>query len=99
MLLKLHTDSESAESNFKSGYSRKLRYLRKHQRVSLGFIGGEVSSGNVEVLRTPTDTNNTDIHTKPLDRVKFRRHAEAMGMHYGGVLKRQVTPCRGGVCD
>ena len=38
LLFQLCTDSNSARTVFVNGYSRKFRYIKKNQRVCLGFV-------------------------------------------------------------
>ena len=80
MFFQVHVDNDAANVSFTQGYSRKLRYMRKHQRVSLGFIKDGLDGTGGEVLRVDTDKNNSDLHTKPLGRVAFEKHREAMGV-------------------
>ena len=73
-------DNDAAKSAFREGYSRKLRYLRKYQKVSLGFIRDSLSNSNGKLERVDSSENNSDIHTKHLDRVAFLKHRAAMGV-------------------
>ena len=76
----LASDSESACANFLAGYSRKLRYLRKYQKISLGLISDALHAMGATVSPVRSGENNSDIHTKPLARVLFQRHKADMGV-------------------
>ena len=41
-----------------------------------------IDQGNIKIVYIPTDDNNADIHTKPLDSVAHYRHAKWMGMRF-----------------
>ena len=80
LLYTLHTDSDSARSSFQSGYSRKLRYLKKNQRVSVAFVADALAQIGGRVAREDSERNSADLHTKPLERVLFHRHRAFMGV-------------------
>eukprot|EP00931_Biecheleriopsis_adriatica_P065039 TRINITY_DN3965_c1_g1_i1.p1 TRINITY_DN3965_c1_g1~~TRINITY_DN3965_c1_g1_i1.p1 ORF type:complete len:1301 (-),score=320.83 TRINITY_DN3965_c1_g1_i1:1146-5048(-) len=77
--LDLLTDNDAARAAFQQGYSRKLRYLKKHQRVSLGFVRDLMEKLGL-VGRIDSDKNNSDVHTKPLSKVSFQKHCDDMGV-------------------
>ena len=76
----LLTDSAAAETNYKTGYSRKLRYMRKNQRTSLAFTSDAIAQVCMEVGRVESGRNNSVVHTKALERVPFTRHRDAMSV-------------------
>ena len=73
-------DNDAAKTSFQEGYSRKLRYVRKHQRVSLGFIKDSRENSDIELHRVDSGDNCGDVHTKPLERVAFQKHRTTMGV-------------------
>ena len=76
----LHSDSNSAIAAFKSGYSRKMRHLKKNQRVSVAFVADSMDEIEGKVVREDSEHNNADLHTKALDRILYQRHREALGV-------------------
>jgi hypothetical protein len=76
----LDTDSDSARATFENGYSRKLRYIRKNQRVSIAFVADALKAIMGKVFRVDSKDNNSDIHTKPLSAVLFGRHKADLGV-------------------
>ena len=76
----VYTDSDNARSAFVNGYSRRLRYLRKYQRICLGFAHDSLEASGGKVERVDTGENNSDLHTKPLARTLFGKHRAAMGV-------------------
>ena len=79
MPLDLLTDNDAARAAFNQGYSRKLRYLKKHQRVSLGFVKDVLDRFGF-TGRVDSDRNNSDLHTKHLNKILFQRHCDDMGI-------------------
>ena len=75
----LLTDSDAARAAMKNGYSRKMRYLKKTQRICLGFIGDAIQEA-CTVERVDTDDNDADVHTKPLARQAFHKFRSQMGV-------------------
>ena len=69
----LCTDSNSARTAFVNGYSRKLRYIKKNQRVCLGFVTDSLERTGGEAVRVDSGDNTADMHTKPLTRVAFTK--------------------------
>ena len=61
----LLTDYDAARAAMKNGYSHKMRYLKKTQRICLGFIGDAFQEA-CTVERVETDDNDADLHPKPL---------------------------------
>ena len=76
----LDTDSDSARVTFENGYSRKLRYLRKHQRISISFVADALKAVMGNVTRADSKDNNADIHTKPLSAILFNKHKADLGV-------------------
>ena len=75
------SDSDSARVTFENGYSCKLRYLRKNQRISIAFVCVlEAIMGNV--TRVDSKDNNADIHTKPLSAILFNEHKADLGVKW-----------------
>ena len=75
------TDSEAARLAYNLGYSRRMRHLRKHQRISIAFIKEALEQLKTNATRVATTENTADIFTKALPKKLFAQHVEAMGMH------------------
>ena len=54
----------------------------KHIEVHYHFVCEHVRSGEVELLYVPTDRQNGDIFTKPLDLDKLRQFSGALGLRH-----------------
>ena len=76
----LCTDSNSVRTAFVNGYSRKLRYIKKNQRVCLGFASDSLERTGGEAARADSGDNTADMHTKPLPRVAFTKLRSEMGV-------------------
>jgi hypothetical protein len=73
-------DNDAALIAARKGYSRRLAYLKRHQRISLSalrdvYVGREEHEDNSEpsinVLgKISSENNRSDIGTKPLDHVR-----------------------------
>ncbi len=57
-----------------------MSYLRRTQKVSLGFLHDYFGCENTELQKVPGDKNDSDILTKGLDHVTHWRHVEALGL-------------------
>ena len=77
----LRSDNETGVTAIRKGYSRKLAYLKKHQRISLGALHEVYAEAGPNVL---TDEAGVDMiadpMTKPLDVATHWRHFRAMGL-------------------
>ena len=62
----LCTDSNSARTAFVNGYSRKLRYIKKNQRICLGFVSDSLERTGGEAVRVDSGDNTDDMHTRNL---------------------------------
>ena len=72
------TDNTTAEQAVRHGYSKGLRHLRKHHRVSIGlmsdiYLRGDASLGHVE-----SGQNHGDIFTKALEVLLHEYHTRAL---------------------
>ena len=76
----LCTDSNSARTAFVNGYSRKLRYIKKNQRICLGFVSDSLERTGGEAVRVDSGDNTADMHTKPLPRLAFTKLRNEMGV-------------------
>ena len=67
---------------FENGYSRKPRYLRKNQRISIAFVTDALKAIMTNVTRVDPKGNNADIHTKPLSTILFNKHKADLGVKW-----------------
>ena len=81
MPIDLLTDSEACRMAVVKGSSGALRYMRKHQFVSLSLVADlfEKSTGNT-IARVESAENHSDLMTKILARVLHERHCIAIGI-------------------
>jgi len=58
----------------------KFHARTKHIDIRYHFIREAVEDKKIEVIYIPTDDNTSDIFTKPLAKLKFRRFVEMLGL-------------------
>ena len=89
----VHEDNTATIQCIKTGYSPALRHMARTARVSLGFLN-EVFYGEVEfddgedgvqplkpvLQHCPTDKMKADLFTKTLERTKFLKALELIGV-------------------
>ena len=76
----LRSDAGAAIGAIHKGYSRKMSYLRRTQRVSIGFLHDFVGDEHTALEKVHTDSNDADVLTKSLEKEAHWRHSFAMGM-------------------
>ena len=81
------TDNTQAIDVAHKGYSKKLRFLEKVHRCSIGSLHELVTSGVIAVEYHPTATLKADIFTKPMTPAKFLQARELIGM------VTNIVPC------
>lgn len=80
-MLDINVDNEAAESICKSGDSTKLRYLRKHQRVSQSWVNDAIAEqDDRQVSRVDSGKDVADGFTKSLLRDRFEEFRSSLGM-------------------
>jgi len=47
----LYSDSNSARTACVNGYCKKLKYIKKNQRICVGFVGGSLERTGGEAVR------------------------------------------------
>jgi hypothetical protein len=77
---KLYCDNSAARVAIVTGVSRKLCYLRRTQRVSLGLMSDYVSDDNASMSAIDTRYNGSDLLTKSLDEPNHYRLMDLIGM-------------------
>ena len=81
MRLILRSDNETGVAAIRKGYSRKLAYLKKHQRISLGALHEVYAENGPNVLADEAGIDMiADPMTKPLDVAAHWRHFRRMGL-------------------
>ena len=73
-------DASVAEACIRSGWSKALRYIRKHQRVSICALHDMFLRDDCEYAHTGSSDNSADILTKSLDKLLYLRHSSFMGL-------------------
>ena len=76
----MRSDADVSISAIKKGYSRKMSYLRRTQKVSLGFLHDYFSCENTNLSHVPGESNDADLLTKGLDHESHWRHTLALGL-------------------
>jgi hypothetical protein len=64
----------------KAGFSLHLRYLLKHQRISIAFISEATSDPTRPLMHCPTDRQKGDGFIKGLLGSKFAAFKEMIGL-------------------
>ena len=67
----------------KNGISAKMRYIRKHQRISIGFLHDAMDDkvhDDRKTVRVDSADNTADVFTKPLDDQSFAKHRLTLGI-------------------
>lgn len=80
VLLIGRTDADAALGAIRKGYSRKMSYLRRTQRVSIGFLHDFWSDPHSILSKVASKSNDSDVLTKSLDKHDHWRHSWALGM-------------------
>ena len=80
--LVLRTDNTTAVEVVRKGYSRKLSYLKKHQRIAISALWETyIAEGSPNVLvEQPGVGMIADPLTKPLDVAVHWRHCRGIGL-------------------
>ena len=76
-------DNTQALAAVHKGYSKKLRFLDRTQKVSLGAIHELIESGQISCEYHPTATHRGDGFTKALVPNKFVLARDMMNMRVG----------------
>ena len=80
MPLVAQVDNTQAIIAVQRGYSKKLKFLERTHRFSIGFLSELVDNGDLLVKYAPTATHRGDAFTKALVPAKFIRAREMTGM-------------------
>jgi hypothetical protein len=73
-------DNTQALAAVRRGYSKKLRYLERTQRIAIGSVHELIENGTIEAEYWNTETHRGDSFTKCLVPAKFLAARELMGM-------------------
>jgi hypothetical protein len=76
----LGTDNSTAKLDLETGWSKGMRYLRKHQKVSISLFQEALDNEDTVLLKRGSAENRSDILTKPLDAVAHWGHTTALGL-------------------
>ncbi len=91
IFLELGTDNSTARLDILQGYSRGMKHLRHHQRVSIGLLGESVAHPGVQVRKIAFDENTPDVFTKAVSRVKFEKHRAGLTVGRAGPMWHETT--------
>ncbi len=79
--IEVHSDATVAVAAMKSGYSSKLYHMARTHGVNLSWCKEFFTSNEKHSIhKIHTDTNTSDVFTKPLDEVSFTRHRSSIGL-------------------
>ena len=73
-------DNTQALAAVRRGYSKKLRFLERTQKISIGSVHELIEDGTIEVEYWNTETHKGDSFTKCLVPAKFLAARDLMGM-------------------
>ncbi len=76
----LHCDNAAAVSAAKSGVYKKLAYMRRTQRVSIGFVADYIGGANTQLTQVETTQQWADLFTKALDAVLHTKMLTELGI-------------------
>ena len=68
---RIHCDNTASVSAVKAGMSKKLSYMRRTQRVSIGFLADYIYGEDGAILQEATVDQVADVFTKPLPVIAF----------------------------
>lgn len=80
---KLMSDNSAAVSVVRAGYPRRLAYMRRSQKLSLGLVADYVADTNTELIQVESAHNLADMFTKSLDNDTFWRLCAYLGIGTG----------------
>ena len=68
---RINCDSSAALQAIKNGLSVAMRYIKKHQRVSIAFMHDAMKVNEIEAAKIETLLNFVDALTEELGRIKY----------------------------
>jgi len=74
-------DAVVSERCVLSGWSKAMKYLRKHQRVSLSQLKEMFDRSDITYQHIESSRNPSDMMTKALDRQLHEQHCKTTGIH------------------
>lgn len=75
-----YSDNDAARIAVVKGVSRKLSYVRRHQRVSIDSLYEYHKKDGRQIKRVDSKKNTSDIFTKPLDHLLHWRCCRELGL-------------------
>ena len=78
--LVLGTDNSTAKLDLEVCWSKGLKHLRKHQRVSISLMNEALDKDDAFLLKSPTTENRSDLLTKALPSQTHWKHTLAFGL-------------------
>lgn len=78
--LSLGTDNSTTKLDIEIGFSKGMRHLKKHQRISLGLLSEALERDDASLDKLPSKDNTSDIFTKPLGSHLFYTHRDGLGI-------------------
>lgn len=89
----LGTDNSTALLDLNIGWSKGMKHLRKHQKVSIGLLSEGLDREDTWLLKKPSAENRSDILTKPLPPATHWKHVRGLGLTMSDPASR-VTKAR-----
>ena len=78
--LELGADNETAELDISKGWSKNMKHLRKHQRLSIGQLGEAVDRDDAELRHLPRGSNTTGTLTEGLLPIQYAKYRRGLGI-------------------
>ena len=76
----VNSDNTAVVSKVKSGVSKKLVYLGRTQKVSVGVAGDYMAAEGTELRQVPTEAQYSDVLTKALYVRDYWRRLQYLGV-------------------
>ena len=78
----LNTDNSTCELDLNMQWSKGMRHLRKHQRVSISLLGEGIERDDTALLHRDSNDNRSDLMTKPLGKAEMEGHMSRLGCEF-----------------
>jgi hypothetical protein len=76
----LNTDNSTCKLDLEVKWSKGMRHLRKHQRISISLLGEGIERDDTLLLHRNSSDNRADVMTKALPAVTHWKHIVNLGL-------------------
>ena len=84
--LAAYVDNMQAIAAVQKGYSKKLKFLERTHRCSIGILREMVDRSDITISYSPTAEHHGDTFTKTMEPTKFLKATELMGITSKGLV-------------